>query len=341
MMKNLTILAKRFPAFFCLCALMLTAATSHAQTLAKDERARRVSDTASAAAPRYESARSDKFTGGALPRTEFTPGDADIRITVDVPAFRLSLWQNGKIVSAYPIGIGLFDFQVPIGERRITELVYNPAWIPPGSEWVINSSRKVKPGEIITAEDPRNPLGKMKIPLGSGYLIHEAAGVGDLGNLVSHGCIRMLRRDIYDLAEKIILARSLPITAKEIAAAKASKKTRTVKLDQPLSIDLDYDTQVVEEGMLHIYPDVYERGTNTVARLRQELESSDIDPDAVDGKSYELLLTRPTKTAAFVTPVESVKQNLALTAGRLKPLVTARTTNAVKTRRATRSRARR
>lgn len=309
------------------------------QTSAQNERARRVSQTTAEAAPtsdsrfpkngmlRFESARSDKFTGG-LKRAKFKPGDGDIRITVDVPAFRLTLWQSGAVVAVYPIGIGLFDFQVPIGERQFTQMIYNPPWIPPGSAWV-QDSKTVKPGEVITAEDPRNPLGKMKIPLGSGYLIHEARGVQDLGNLVSHGCVRMLRKDIYDLTEKIIAARELPVTAKQIAGAKTSKKQFAVELDRPVPIRLDYDTQIVEDGALQLYPDVYEKGTNTPERLRHELETNGIDPQVVDDASIAKLLTRPTKISAFVTPISSVKENLALTAGKPKPIVVASPVKAV------------
>jgi len=333
---------------FSTLTLLLLLTSSGATTLfAQSEvgggaRARRVNasnKTSATAAPLYESARSDKFTGGEVPRAKFAPGVSDVRITVDVPAFRLNLWQAGKIVTTYPIGIGLFDFQVPVGSRSFTEIVYNPAWIPPPSGWV-TERKGVKAGEIITASDPRNPLGKMKIPLGNGYLIHEARGVADLGNLVSHGCIRMLRRDLYDLADKLIAARSLGVTVAEVARAKATKKTLTIKLDAPLPIDLDYDTQVIEEGVLYIYPDVYERNTNTVTRLRQELESTDVNPDAVDLPSYEKLLTRPTKTTAFATPIASVEQNRALTDGKLKPLVVLRTAAVVvpKAKRATRKR---
>jgi hypothetical protein len=44
-------------------------------------------------------------------------------------------------------------------------VIWNPAWIPPDSEWVAEH-KGVNPGDIIKASDPRNPLGKMKIPLG-------------------------------------------------------------------------------------------------------------------------------------------------------------------------------
>src|SRR4028118_1769116 len=219
-----------------------------------------------------ESVRSDKFTGGRVERAALVAGEPDIEITVDVPAFRLTLWQNGKEVKTYAVGVGKKDFPISIGEKQATEIIWNPDWIPPDSEWV-TGRKGVRAGEVIRASDRRNPLGKVKIPLGYGYLIHQAAAVTDLGNLVSHGCIRMLRSDLYDLAEKIIAARGVPVPAKKIANAKVTKNTVVAQLDKPLPVDINYDTQVVEGGALHLYPDVYERGTNTVEKLRAELET--------------------------------------------------------------------
>src|SRR5206468_6745560 len=140
--------------------------------------------------------------------------------------------------------------------------IWNPPWIPPYSGWV--RERGVASGANIPAGDPRNPLGKIKIPLGDSYLIHQAASASDLGNLVSHGCVRMLRVDLYDLTEKIIAARSFPVTSRQIARAKANYRPLVANLDPPLPAEIDYDTLVVEDRVLHIYPDVYERGTNTV-----------------------------------------------------------------------------
>ena len=162
-----------------------------------------------------ESVRSDKFTGGRIERAELIAGEPDIEITVDVPAFRLTLWQNGKEVKTYAVGVGKKDFPISIGEKQATEIIWNPAWIPPDSEWV-TGRKGVRAGEVIRASDRRNPLGKVKIPLGYGYLIHQAASPTDLGNLVSHGCIRMLRTDLYDLAEKIVAARGVPVSARAI-----------------------------------------------------------------------------------------------------------------------------
>ena len=269
---------------------------------------------------RFESERSDKLTGGRVERAEFEPGQPDIRLTLNVPSFRLTLWQNGREVKSYFVGVGMKDYPIYIGEREAREVIWNPPWIPPASDWV-KRHKGVKPGEVIKAGDPRNPLGKLKIPLGDGYLIHQAKGPGDLGNLVSHGCVRMLRADLYDLAEKIVAARSLPVTRRQIARAKAGTRPLVAALDEPLHFDINYDTLVVEGGSLHIYPDVYGRGTNTPARLRDELRSSGADDSALDDATLERMLAGVTRRTRFVVPVASIEQGRALADGRTEPLL--------------------
>jgi hypothetical protein len=269
---------------------------------------------------RNESERSDKFTGGRIETAEFQAGQPDLRVTLNVPTFRLTLWQNGKEVKSYYIGVGMKDHPIYIGDRSATEIIWNPVWIPPPSPWV-DQMKGVTRGEIIKASDPRNPLGKMKIPLGDSYLIHQAASTNDVGNLVSHGCVRMLRPELYDLADKIIAARNLPVPAKRIAAAKRSTRTFVVPLDDPLPVDINYDTIVVEEQVLHIYPDVYSRGTNRTAILRAELESAGVDPSKLTPKTLKQILGRVTRRTQFVVDISSVEHGRALQDGRLLPLI--------------------
>lgn len=231
-----------------------------------------------------DSARSDQRSGGVIEKAKFSPGDGDIRLTINVPAFVMTLWQNGKEIKNYQIGVGKKDFPIFIGLPKIRSIIWNPVWIPPNSDWVNPALR----GVVIKPTDPRNPLGKVKIPLGYGYLIHQARGRQDLGNLVSHGCVRVLKNDLYDLSEKIIAARNLDFSAKKISKAKRTKETFVVELKEPLQVEITYDTLVVEAGTLHIYPDVYSHKKNTTENLRKELKANGIDvsdvPDATLGK---------------------------------------------------------
>ena len=70
-----------------------------------------------------ESARSDKFTGGKIEQGLLQPGQPDIKITVNVPAFRLTLWQNGKEVRTYEIGVGMKKYPIVIGQRRGKQVI--------------------------------------------------------------------------------------------------------------------------------------------------------------------------------------------------------------------------
>jgi hypothetical protein len=279
---------------------------------------------AQTAADRSESERSDKLTGGHIETADFEPNQPDIRLTLNVPSFRLTLWQNGMEVKSYYVGVGMKDYPIYIGAREATEIIWNPAWIPPASDWV-SSHKGVRAGEVIKASDPRNPLGKIKIPLGDSYLIHQAASTNDVGNLVSHGCVRVLRSDLYDLAEKIVAARSMPVSSKRIEAAKHSFKTLYAHLDEPLPVDIRYDTLVVEGGLLHIYPDVYDRGLNRPARLRAELVSSRVDVSELDDKTIKQMLSQVTRRTQFVVDTRSIEQGRALEDGQLLPLIPKKT----------------
>jgi lipoprotein-anchoring transpeptidase ErfK/SrfK len=267
-----------------------------------------------------ESAKSDKFTGGKIEQSALQPGQPDIRITVNVPAFRLTLWQNGKEVRTYEIGVGMKKYPIVIGQRRINQAIWNPEWVPPDSEWVNESHSDVEPGEHVEAGDPRNPLGKIKIPLGDGFLIHQARRPSDLGHLVSHGCIRMLKEDIGDLANKIVAARSLNITPQQIENAMNSTDRLVATLNPPVIIDIDYDTLVVEAGVLHVYPDVYDRGTSSVENLRAELQSVGVDMSKLDDQTLKQMIERTTPNEEFAVAVADIKTGNALVAGRNQPL---------------------
>jgi hypothetical protein len=273
---------------------------------------------------RFESERSDRLTGGRIELAAFEPGQPDVRLTLNVPSFRLTLWQNGKEVRSYFVGVGKKDYPIYIGEREASQVIYNPDWIPPASDWVA-ARGGVRAGQVIKASDPRNPLGKVKIPLGDAYLIHQAAGAADIGNLVSHGCVRMRLTDLYDLAGKLAAARTAPVPAGKIAAARQNKRQLVVPLGDPVPVDINYDTLVVEGGRLHIYPDVYDRRTNTVARLRAELRTNRIDDSAIDDQTLQQMLDRVTRRSIFVVDTGSIERGEALTAGQLLPLIESRT----------------
>ncbi len=251
-----------------------------------------------------DSARSDIRTGGIIEKADFSAGESDIKLTVNVPAFQMTFWQNGKEVKNYPIGVGMKDYPIFVGLRNIETVIWNPIWSPPDSDWVAPSLR----GQIIKPTDPRNPLGKIKIPLGYNYLIHQAKGTQDLGNLVSHGCMRVLRNDLYDLNDKIVSAFSLDISDAQISKAKRTKTTFLIELDKPLPLEITYDTIVVEADKLHIYPDVYGYEKNTVKNLRAELKSNGLNNLEVSDATLKKMIARATAKKQYVVSLQQIKE---------------------------------
>jgi lipoprotein-anchoring transpeptidase ErfK/SrfK len=270
-------------------------------------------------APLDKSALSDEITRGKIERAAFQSGQPDIRIDVNVPAFQLCLWQNGKLVNIYEIGVGRKDFPIDISNRRISQIIFNPEWVPPDSSWVIKNP-KVSPGERIPASDKRNPLGKIKIPLGEGYLIHQTEKTADIGHLVSHGCIRMQEADLIDLADKLIAAQSLPIGSDKIQHALDSRDRLAVALKRSIPISIRYDTLVVQQGILHVYPDVYGRGTNTAVEVRSDLSAAGVDASRIDDATLSQMMDRANKDQEYAVAAADIKAGAELTAGHVLPL---------------------
>lgn len=269
-----------------------------------------------------ESARSDKFTNGNIEKTTLQPGNGDIHITVNIPAFQLTLWQGDKEVKTYQIGVGRKDFQLPSGLRYAKQIVFNPDWIPPDSEWVLEHD--AVPGEVVEADDPRNPLGKVKIPIGGGgILIHQAFRPGDIGHLVSHGCVRVVLTELYELIDEIIAAQSLKVSRPQLEGAKTNKDRFVIKLDAPLVVDINYDTQVIEGGILHLYPDVYNKNTLTLENVRAELKDAGVDDATLDDKTLQQMLAKVTMNEEFQVSIADIKAGRALEAGKTHPLTAA------------------
>jgi lipoprotein-anchoring transpeptidase ErfK/SrfK len=264
------------------------------------------------------SARSDKVTGGTIQKAEIAKGGPDLRITINVPAFQLTLWQGDKEVQTYPIAVGRKEYPLPSGHRTAREIVLNPDWVPPDSDWV--REEKVEPGEPIEAGDPKNPLGDVKIPLGDGILIHEAKP-SDLGKLVSHGCARMVEKDLVDLVEKIATAQDLQLTPDELKKIIATDERKNVGLKKPIAVDVSYDTAVVEGGKLHVYSDVYGQKTDQAGEVRNTLAESGVPGERLDDATIKAMLDRVDRSHMFVVDVAAVKAGQAASAGKAEPVI--------------------
>ncbi|NNE67174.1 MAG: L,D-transpeptidase [Pyrinomonadaceae bacterium] len=249
-----------------------------------------------------QSARSDTRTGGSIEKAKILANNSNLKLTVNVPSFKMTLWQEGKEVRTYYVGVGLKDYPIFVGLRKIDTVIFNPAWIPPHSKWVAPSLR----GKVIGPSDPRNPLGKMKIPLGYGYLLHQAKSTRDQGSLVSHGCVRVLRNDLYDLNDKFLIAQGMDLT-KEVTAAKRNRRTFVIELEEPVNFEVTYDAIVVENKTLHIYPDVYGYRKDMLGDLRKELKANGVDESSIADADLKAMIAKAKRKKQFVIALEDIQ----------------------------------
>lgn len=204
----------------------------------------------------------------------------DTRVVVNAPAYRMDVFENGQLMKTYRIGIGYPEFPLPTGERRADTIIFNPTWTPPDEPWVEAPSSQVKVGEKVEAGSPLNPLGPVKIPIGMPSLIHGGKSPAKLGTFASHGCVGLTNQQVQDFAQVLGRLGGTEITPQDVANyAKTKTETKNVKLSNAVPVELRYETIVVSDGKLHIYRDVYDRGTNTEENLRAALEAHGVSLD--------------------------------------------------------------
>lgn len=197
----------------------------------------------------------------------------DTRVVVNIPAFRMDLFQDGSLIKSYKVGIGYPEFPLPQGLRKAQTIIFNPTWTPPDSPWVAEM-KNVTPGETIEAGSKLNPLGPIKIPIGLPSLIHGGKSPAKIGKFASHGCVGLTNAQVKDFALQLSKASNTKISDQTINAYLADKeRTQTVKLEETIPVELRYETIVLEDGKLHIYKDVYAQDTNTEANLRTVLDA--------------------------------------------------------------------
>src|SRR5215204_4060755 len=250
-----------------------TAGTTTAATRRASEKIQTVIGAEKAAA--FNSFVSERWAGGAA-ALDAKPNSvpSDTRVVVNAPAYRMDVFQDGKLVKTYKVGIGYPEFPLPQGMRKADTIIFNPTWTPPDEPWV---KGKFEPGETVAAGSKDNPLGPIKIPIGLPSLIHGGKSPTKIGKFASHGCVGLTNNQIKDFAVQLSKASSTDLSDKTIATYLQDKEqTQTVKLNQAVPVELRYETIVLEDGKLHIYKDVYAQDTNTEENLRSVLEAQGV-----------------------------------------------------------------
>jgi lipoprotein-anchoring transpeptidase ErfK/SrfK len=202
----------------------------------------------------------------------------DTRIVINSPGYRMDIFENGKLVKTYMVGIGYPEFPLPTGLRKADKIIFNPPWTPPDSPWV---KGKFRPGKTVEPGSKDNPLGILKIPIGLPNLIHGGKRPDRLGNFASHGCVGLTNDLVREFALEVAKLSNTPLTLDQMHEYEREKtESKDVKLQSAVPVELRYETIVVQNGKLIIYRDVYEKGTNTEENLRRVLDAAGVSFDS-------------------------------------------------------------
>jgi lipoprotein-anchoring transpeptidase ErfK/SrfK len=236
----------------------------------------------------------------------------DSRIVVNAPAYRMDVFDGGRLIKSYKIGIGYPQFPLPTGLRKARVIIFNPTWTPPDEPWVAKM-KDVSAGQKVDAGSKLNPLGPIKIPIGGPSLIHGGKSPAKLGTFASHGCVGLTTPQIQDFAKLLAQLGGAHLTDAELTDyARDKTKTKQIKLEQPVPVELRYETIVVEDGKLHIYRDVYDQETNTEENLRAVLEANGVQlDDLTEGERAEVFdaLAQMSGKTGAIRPVAISKES--------------------------------
>ena len=238
----------------------------------------------------------------------------DSRIVVNAPAYRMDVFDGGRLIKSYKIGIGYPQFPLPTGLRQARVIIFNPTWTPPDEPWVAKM-KDVSVGQKVDAGSKLNPLGPIKIPIGGPSLIHGGKSPAKLGTFASHGCVGLTTPQVRDFAKVLAQLGGAHLTDAELTDyARDKTQTKQRKLNQPVPVELRYETIVVEDGKLHIYRDVYDQATNTEENLRAVLEQNGVQLDNLTegerNQVFDALAQMSGKSGAgAVRPTTLLKEN--------------------------------
>jgi len=239
----------------------------------------------------------------------------DSRIVVNAPAFRMDVFDGGRLIKSYKIGIGYPQFPLPTGLRKARTIIFNPTWTPPDEPWVAKM-KNISVGEKVEAGSKLNPLGPIKIPIGLPSLIHGGKSPAKLGTFASHGCVGLTTPQVQDFAKLLAQLGGGHLTDTEIVAyARDKTETKQVKLTKAVPVELRYETIVVEDGKLHIYRDVYDQDTNTEDNLQAVLQPSHVKLEEFTTEEraqvLDALAQMSGKSSAPIRPTAVAKQSPA------------------------------
>lgn len=193
------------------------------------------------------------------------------KISINLAARSLAVYEGQKRIRLYPIGPGKASTPTPVGYFKVESKDLNPTWTDP-----TDPEYSIPSGES-------NPLGYRWMEVQGNYGIHGTNKPESIGHYVSNGCIRMNEKDVEDVFDLVKVGTPIEITYNRIVVEKTP------------------DDRIA----FYIYPDGYDRQPLDVEEatkwlkgygvqnfisdedIEQKIEASDGEPTYI-GKVYNI-----------------------------------------------------
>lgn len=230
-----------------------------------------------------------------------------LRIDLNIPELRLTVYEGDEVLRSYPVAVGLPGHDTPTGNFAVSHAEWNPWWRPPAREWAKD--------EKVTPPGPNNPMGRVKLFFLQYYFFHGTPESGSIGTAASHGCVRMLNKDVIALA-RLLHERAAPqVTSAQIDRILAnSSQTRRVNFRESIPVTIRYDLVTVRDGDVNVYPDIYGYKSLHAEAVYQALMSAGYDIGRVSRTDVERLIQRGrgTEKALSVKVEEAFGREVAM-----------------------------
>ena len=168
-------------------------------------------------------------------------------VLINIPQRMLFRYSQGKLIGAYPVGLGKPSWPTPSGEFEIVSRVHNKTWVVPKSI----QEEMEREGKAVLTEvppGPDNPLGAHWLGLSMwGYGIHGTIAPSSVYHFRSHGCIRLHPDDIAELFERTQVGTSGQLVY------------------QPVLLAVDDQGRI----LLEVHQDIYNKGIDPIQFVRE------------------------------------------------------------------------
>jgi len=225
-----------------------------------------------------------------------------LHLVVNIPAYRLDVYENGNLQTSYPVTVGGRRDPTPTGHYQLKKVVWNPWWHPPYNR---------RPKDKVTPPGPKNPMGKVKLYFADMYYLHGTPKENEIGTPASRGCVRLRNEDAIALARIVHRYGIAPLPDGKLDELVSTRTWRThaYPLTGEVPLDIVYEVIEVRDAELVIYPDPYRDARLPLTELAaRALEKAGYARDRVNAASLAAALApaasaKPAKAGVPVEPL--------------------------------------